>query len=62
MRHAVVVAVVVVAVSQAYRTQLAAFLTEVRSHTQLPLLKQHLVLYSSIDIQVRHGLLQLQSC
>ncbi len=38
--------------AQAYRTQLNLFLSEVRSYTTLPLLKQHLLLYSSIDIQV----------
>lgn len=33
--------------------QLDLFLSEVRSQTTLPLLKQYLLLYSSIDIQVR---------
>lgn len=32
--------------------QLDLFLSEVRSQTTLPLLKQYLLLYSSIDIQV----------
>ncbi len=40
-------------VPQAYRTQLNLFLAEVKSQTTLPLLKQHLLLYSSIDIAVR---------
>lgn len=38
---------------QEFRVQLELYLSEVRSQTTLPLLKQYLLLYSSIDIQVR---------
>lgn len=40
---------------QAFRTQLGLFMAEVRSHSGLPQLKQHLLLYSSIDLQVGAG-------
>ncbi len=38
---------------QAYRAQLSLFLAQVKAQVTLPLLKQYLLLYSSIDIQVR---------
>mmetsp|Transcript_19202 Transcript_19202/g.53747 ORF Transcript_19202/g.53747 Transcript_19202/m.53747 type:complete len:518 (-) Transcript_19202:405-1958(-) len=44
---------------QEYRVQLDLFLSEVRSQTTLPLLKQYLLLYSSIDIQKLASLMEL---
>jgi len=41
---------------EAYRAQLSLFLREVRSTTSLPLLKQYLLLYSSISLEQLAGL------
>lgn len=45
---------------QAYRTQLNLFLSEVKSMTTLPLLKQHLLLYSSIELQKLASLMDVE--
>lgn len=45
---------------QAYRTQLNLFLAEVRSQQTLPLLKQYLILYSSISMSKLSSLMDIQ--
>lgn len=45
---------------QAYRTQLNLFLAEVRSQQTLPLLKQYLILYSSISMSKLSSLMDIE--
>eukprot|EP00199_Chlamydomonas_sp_CCMP681_P001016 CAMPEP_0119108554 /NCGR_PEP_ID=MMETSP1180-20130426/15070_1 /TAXON_ID=3052 ORGANISM="Chlamydomonas cf sp, Strain CCMP681" /NCGR_SAMPLE_ID=MMETSP1180 /ASSEMBLY_ACC=CAM_ASM_000741 /LENGTH=524 /DNA_ID=CAMNT_0007094179 /DNA_START=26 /DNA_END=1600 /DNA_ORIENTATION=- len=44
---------------QAFRTQLGLFMAEVRSQSGLPQLKQHLLLYSSIDLQKLASIMEI---